>query len=373
MQQIKDALIYAKQCLEWFQNNTTKNPEANQQDYHDSYVGGCDQIDQALELLAPFPAKAEQQGLRWVQGEYEKLYQQVKSGKRSVCYVDYQFSGEIIARDICTIRNDDRMELGARGIGYGSIWHNASSSQLEEFIKVCESLNVEWLESTTPSVKDQEQYSGSVFSHPAPGIALGCISPEARYLLDVIMAAWEPHYAGLQKNEPTYDPTFYGFAYWLVRWSGLVQPATSAQVKEAGQPANPPNFDELWDEFSEDSILTEAQYDRLVAKFKFLQARQQPAGESAQHTILTEMHNKETYFRLENDETGFYLSIIDRSKYPRIWADNLQSGSVAIIAESADNLINRTISSEQDWAARFHGETIQECFKEYEQPQNNKP
>ena len=61
-------------------------------------------------------------------------------------------------------------------------------------------------------------------------ITLGCITPEARELLDTIMEHWESHYAALKKmHGQDYEPSFYGFAYWLVRWSGLVEPA---QYKE---------------------------------------------------------------------------------------------------------------------------------------------
>ncbi|MFM2204437.1 MAG: hypothetical protein RLZZ605_1401 [Bacteroidota bacterium] len=56
-------------------------------------------------------------------------------------------------------------------------------------------------------------------------ITLGCITPEARDLLDTIMEQWETHYANMKETKPKYEPSFYGFAYWLVRWSGLVCPS----------------------------------------------------------------------------------------------------------------------------------------------------
>lgn len=75
-------------------------------------------------------------------------------------------------------------------------------------------------------------FTSSVFSEPAEGIMLGCISPEARELLDTIMASWEPHYEELKKNNENYEPSFYGFAYWLVRWSGLIQPEPPTQTNK---------------------------------------------------------------------------------------------------------------------------------------------
>lgn len=83
---------------------------------------------------------------------------------------------------------------------------------------------------TSPAAEQPHDgdFQGSVFSQPSPGVTLGCISPEARDLLDTIMAAWESHFKGLKETHGDhYDPTFYGFAYWLVRWSGLIQPATA--------------------------------------------------------------------------------------------------------------------------------------------------
>lgn len=55
-------------------------------------------------------------------------------------------------------------------------------------------------------------------------ITLGCIDEEARNLLDKIMEDWESHYKELKKNNPKYEPGHYGFAYWLVRYSGLIMP-----------------------------------------------------------------------------------------------------------------------------------------------------
>jgi hypothetical protein len=69
------------------------------------------------------------------------------------------------------------------------------------------------------------EYQGSSFTEPATGIVLGCISPEARKLHDTIMEHWEEHYKDLKDmHGNAYEPTIYGFAYWLVRWSNLIQP-----------------------------------------------------------------------------------------------------------------------------------------------------
>ena len=54
--------------------------------------------------------------------------------------------------------------------------------------------------------------------------------------------------------------------------------------------------------------------------------------------IFNWLHQKEVFFRFENNEDGFYLSIIDRKTYPRVWADNFQDNKIEVIAESADNI-----------------------------------
>jgi hypothetical protein len=81
--------------------------------------------------------------------------------------------------------------------------------------------------------------------------------------------------------------------------------------------------------------------------------------------LLTLFHKRDIFFRLENDEDGYYLSIIDRGCYPRIWVDKFQEDQPAVIAQTVDNLINKNILAEKDWRTRFHGETIEECIEEF--------
>jgi hypothetical protein len=77
--------------------------------------------------------------------------------------------------------------------------------------------------------------NGSVEKRIGP-VLLCCISAEAGDLLDRIMAAWDDHKAQLPETltcgDETWNPreSVYGFAYWLVRWSGLIEPV-SDEVK----------------------------------------------------------------------------------------------------------------------------------------------
>jgi hypothetical protein len=69
----------------------------------------------------------------------------------------------------------------------------------------------------------------------SPHVALCCMSPDARDLLERVMERWEEHKTSLPKkltyNGETWNPreSVYEFAYWLIRWSGLVQPAASEE------------------------------------------------------------------------------------------------------------------------------------------------
>ena len=61
-------------------------------------------------------------------------------------------------------------------------------------------------------------------------ITITCISEEARDLLNSIMEKWEEHEARMreyakQRGVEPGEISHYGFAYWLVRYSGLIQPS----------------------------------------------------------------------------------------------------------------------------------------------------
>ena len=72
------------------------------------------------------------------------------------------------------------------------------------------------------------QFEGSEFTKVSDTITLGCISPEADELLETIMIEWKKHCKELKKySKPNYRPSHYAFAYWLVRWSNLIQPNTN--------------------------------------------------------------------------------------------------------------------------------------------------
>lgn len=110
-----------------------------------------EQLDEAVK-----DEKGEQPGAVWVRGDYDRLYDQVKSGKRTVCYVDYAARGvDRVYRDICSI-HPDGMEFVARGIGYGSVKY-LEGDEKANFIGLCKIKNVEWLyESRTAAGREED-------------------------------------------------------------------------------------------------------------------------------------------------------------------------------------------------------------------------
>jgi hypothetical protein len=75
--------------------------------------------------------------------------------------------------------------------------------------------------------------------------------------------------------------------------------------------------------------------------------------------LLAALHTNEIFHRLENDEEGFYLSIINRQVFPRVWADTQNDGQFEVLAESTEHLLERTVLHSKDWQARFSSETIE--------------
>jgi len=82
-------------------------------------------------------------------------------------------------------------------------------------------------------------------------------------------------------------------------------------------------------------------------------------------TLFELLNKREVFFRFENDEDGYHLSIIDRQIYPRIWADNSRDSKESIIAETPDNILEKAMIGGKDWTVRLFGKTIQDCIDEF--------
>lgn len=56
----------------------------------------------------------------------------------------------------------------------------------------------------------------------APGVSLACMSTKARDLMDQALDGYEAHCKRMREWKPKHRSTIYSFAYWLFRWSGIV-------------------------------------------------------------------------------------------------------------------------------------------------------
>jgi hypothetical protein len=116
----------------------------------------------ATAMYEKLKAASQPIGAVWVKGEYDRLYDQVKGGKRTVCFVDYRYGHvdqEQVCRDICTIDNEG-WEFFARGIGYGRLSYAMKKygmAQDSAFVKICEEMNVEWLDESPTAAGETEE------------------------------------------------------------------------------------------------------------------------------------------------------------------------------------------------------------------------
>jgi hypothetical protein len=84
---------------------------------------------------------------------YTELYALICEGHEIPCFVDYSFRDDDLVkyRDVCRVRRRAEFDIsfGARGIGYGDIssWHKEQGSrEIDIFVELCKSLNVEFIE-----------------------------------------------------------------------------------------------------------------------------------------------------------------------------------------------------------------------------------
>jgi len=82
--------------------------------------------------------------------DYNLLYEKVCSGEHVLAFVDYKYPGDDeVYRDACKVyRCHGNIIVGARGIEYCGIysWHLEKDSEINLFIRMCERLNIEWVD-----------------------------------------------------------------------------------------------------------------------------------------------------------------------------------------------------------------------------------
>jgi len=73
--------------------------------------------------------------------------------------------------------------------------------------------------------------TNSMFREIGNGVAIGYMHPKARDLMDEALKGFKEHCKEIRKSNKghpnprfrNYRGSVYAFAYWLFRWSGLVQ------------------------------------------------------------------------------------------------------------------------------------------------------
>ena len=82
-----------------------------------------------------------------------------------------------------------------------------------------------WYRQALAGAKRDESADRASRTLRAGAVAISCMAPEARDCLDAVMEQWREHWARIPESHRMPDPAaVYGFAYWLLRYSGLVTP-----------------------------------------------------------------------------------------------------------------------------------------------------
>lgn len=81
--------------------------------------------------------------------DYTKALDLLTQKKDLICYVDYDFSDNIVSRDICRVRRfqDYDIQFSVRGIEYGGIrgYNREDGTELELFQKECHRMNASFI------------------------------------------------------------------------------------------------------------------------------------------------------------------------------------------------------------------------------------
>ena len=109
------------------------------------------------------------------------------------------------------------------------------------------------------------QMDGSNVIKTGP-VAIACMSPESRDLLNEIMDAYTAHYN--EKNHTSSPDQVYQFAYWLCRWSGLIRPSLASEC-----PVDQGTFPgALKEQFNRQIEFTDKRIDKATAKSRWMEA-----------------------------------------------------------------------------------------------------
>ncbi len=102
------------------------------------------QVNPDDDTLIPIAGDPQACAIYELSKDYELLLTLINSGAAIVCFVDHNWSKNIITRDVAMLY-DRNYRPRARGISYGPMVDANSKSLISDFLKNCVTLNLEFI------------------------------------------------------------------------------------------------------------------------------------------------------------------------------------------------------------------------------------
>lgn len=106
-------------------------------------------------------AIGEQKPVAWMSKDYCALYDLLCEGRDAFCLVDMSFTNpDHVCRDVARVRRREewRIDIGARGIGYGDVTpygKNRHATERDALVEECKRMNLEWIAPISPEARDR--------------------------------------------------------------------------------------------------------------------------------------------------------------------------------------------------------------------------
>ena len=78
-------------------------------------------------------------------------------------------------------------------------------------------------------MKGKQKLPGNHEQREVGPVTLMCMAPEARGLMELALKQYREHRKNVRKIFPKDRESVYSFAYWLFRWSGLIDASGKAR------------------------------------------------------------------------------------------------------------------------------------------------
>jgi len=82
--------------------------------------------------------------------DYNRLFELIIQGEIIAAFVDYEWSGGEILRDLCKVQRHEpyQIRIGVRGMSYGGLegFNEEDGDEKQLFMARCKALNLEWIQ-----------------------------------------------------------------------------------------------------------------------------------------------------------------------------------------------------------------------------------